>query len=178
MATHFWNGNKGYSVAFIFSSPGRMEDNSGRPVTGDTGSNMDQILQRLNLLDPKTFPSCNRYDYLITNASPRVLYAQKDNGRTEDKIKNINDPKNIERVLSEIKDCSIVILCGKRAQKLQQEIMGKKIVICCHFGNKGLRNHYPNRHEEMKGLESVEREPKRRLLCAESIYKRLTCGST
>lgn len=174
MASHFWKGNKDCSVAFVFSAPGRMESNSGRPVTGDTGSNMDEILKELNHLDSKTFPSGNRYDYLITNSSPRVFYAKKDNGRTEDKVKNINDSKNIERILNEIMDCSIVILCGKRAQKIKPHIKGKKIVTCCHFGNKGLRNNYPNRHKEMKNLDSTERDRKRMLLCAESIHKSLT----
>lgn len=173
MANYFWDGNKGYSVAFVFSAPGRMENDSGRPVTGDTGSNMDHILQKLNLLDPVTFPSCDRYDYLITNASPRVLYAKKDNGRTEEKIRNIINPRNVERILSEINSCSIVVLCGKRAQKIQKYIKNKKIVACCHFGNKGLRNHFQNRHEEMQGLGSREREEKRRLLCAKSIHKSL-----
>ena len=174
MNNHFWPGRPtSNTVAFIFSAPGRMEEGSGRPVTGDTGSNMDQILQNLNQLDPLTFPSNDRYDYLITNSSHRVLYAKKDNGQTEDKIKYVTAPKNIERVLKEIGGCSIVILCGKRAQKLQKYIEGKKVIVTFHFGNKGLRNHYPNRHQEMIGLDSKGREAKRRQLCAELILSNL-----
>ena len=171
MANYFWDGEKGYSVGFVFSAPGRMENESGRPVSGETGSNMDHILQELNLLDPVTFPSCNRYDYLITNSSPRVLYAKQDHGRTEAKVSDITNPNNIERVLRDINSCSIVVLCGVRAKNIQKYIKDKKIILCCHFGNKGLRNHYPNSHEEMKGLDSSERERKRRQLCAKSIHQ-------
>lgn len=174
MASHFWDGQKGYSVAFVFSAPGRMEAGSGRPVAGDTGSNMNQILQELNLLAPSIFPSNDRYDYLITNSSPQVLYAKKDNGRTEDEIKNITDSRNIARVLKEIEDCSIVLLSGKRAQKLQKHIKGKTVIVSCHFGNKGLRKCYPNSHEQMKGLGSTKRDVKRKQLCAAAIHADLT----
>lgn len=174
MACHYWDGQKGYCAAFVFSAPGRMEADSGRPVTGDTGSNMDQILQELKQLNPATFPSSNRYDYLITNSSPRVFYAKKDNGKTEDTIMNVTDQRNVLRVMKEIESCSIVILCGKRAQQLKNHIQGKTVVVACHFGNKGLRSHYPNRHPEMIGLESREREAKRKLLCAKSIHSELS----
>lgn len=173
MATHYWEGDSRNTVAFVFSTPGRFEGEQGRPVSGDTGANMDAILSELNVLCPDLFPELDRYYYRITNASRKVIHAAKDNGKTEDSNRNIIEKQNIKRVLKEINDCSVVILCGKKAQKLSEAIQGKVVVPSCHFGNKGLRNQYPNQCEEMQGLSSEERELKRRILCARKIAERL-----
>lgn len=173
MATHYWEGDTSNRVVFVFSTPGRIEAENGRPVSGTTGANMDAILAELNMLRPDLFPRRDRYYYRITNASRSVMYAAKNDGKTEANNRHITAAQNMHRVLKEIGDCPIVILCGKKAQLLQEVIAGKWVVSCCHFGSKGLRNHFPNHCQEMVGLSVQERERKRRSLCAARIAEDL-----
>ena len=173
MGSHFWKNKDGCEVAFVLSAPGQHEEKAARPAAGITGINLDQVLVELNIYDPSVFPSVDRYYYLITNASSKILYKGKD-GRTEDTAVEITRASNITRILHEIGDCPIVILCGAKAELLRPHI-GKKIIISsCHPGNQGLRRTYLNSHPEIKGLaRGAERDQKRKQLCASNIYEKL-----
>lgn len=182
MAAHCWPGDESNRVAFVFSAPGRIEGENGRPVSGDTGTNMDDILRCLNGSRPDLFPCLCRYYYRITNASQQIIYAAQNQGRTEDDNRAILAESNVQRVLEDISGCTVVILCGDKAQKLKSFFSKKyAVVLSCHFGNKGLRRSYQNNREDLAELSAVERERRRRALCAARILEglpRQVSGST
>ena len=62
---HFWRGD--IALAFMFSAPGDEERRQGRPVAGDTGTNLELALGHLHSALPMLFRSVHRYDYRITN---------------------------------------------------------------------------------------------------------------
>ena len=79
-----YNPGKSISpVAFMFACPGQKEQKAGRVVSGMTGKNLNTLLSILmkskNEKIRALFPSEDRYDYLITNASDTVHYPALDN---------------------------------------------------------------------------------------------------
>lgn len=174
MATHYNKGNATNKIAFILSTPGKVEGEAGRPATGETGDNLNAILEILNKRDPALFKSIDRYQYVITNASTEVMHSSKGNGRTEDVNPNINEKKNVVRIQREVENCSIIILCGKKAELLSENLHDKVLVKLPHLGNKGLRNKYKNSSPFLKGIETTAgRDAARRRLCAECILEQL-----
>ena len=115
-------------------------------MAGKTGENLSILIRYLkdNENTKHYFTSSNKYDYRITNAYTEVLYKQK-NGRTEPKMSEIKSSENVTRLKSELKDFSIIILCGKKAQKAY-ECLGIekkiKVINIKHLGMQGL-NHVP-----------------------------------
>ena len=118
-SAHYCKGS--LPVAFVFSVPGRKEELEGKPVVGATGNNLDFALAALHGAKPQLFKSQNRYSYRITNAYDDPTYKAK-NGFTERSKNEILYPGNVERVVNELKGCEIVVLCGRRAQLLKNEI--------------------------------------------------------
>jgi uracil-DNA glycosylase len=57
---HFCRGN--IDVAFVFSAPGDEERRQGRPVAGDTGTNLELALVQLHSALPMLLSSVHRYD--------------------------------------------------------------------------------------------------------------------
>lgn len=176
MSTHFWNEDIETDVAFVLSAPGEEEEANGKPAAGETGSQLDKILIHLNKINPKLFPSINRYDYKITNASDQVFYAAKDNGDTEDEKSKILNKNNIERVRTELHGSKYVILCGLKAQLLSAKLSDFKLINIYHPGAKGLRQMFPNSHcglKELKKEKGAIRDEKRYELCALEIIKQI-----
>ncbi|MBU0944727.1 MAG: uracil-DNA glycosylase family protein [Proteobacteria bacterium] len=174
MATHYNKGNPTNKIAFILSTPGKVEGVAGRPASGETGANLNAILEILNKREPSLFGSTDRYEYLITNASTEVMHSFKGNGRTEDVSLNITREKNVARIQSEVKNCSIIILCGKKAELLSAYLHGKKLIRLPHLGNKGLRNKYKNSSPLLNGLKTAAvRDATRLRLCADCILEQL-----
>ena len=102
------------------------------------------------------------------------MYATKDNTQTEDKDACIVDPCNIERVLEEVVNCSIVILCGSKAALLAPHLSGKALITMAHPGNKGLRNAYANTHPLVRGIRiAADRDKLRKRLYAHEIIKQM-----
>ncbi len=118
MPIHICNGNAHNKIAFILSVSGKLEGEAELPAIGDTGKNMNAILEILNINNPVHFPSIDRYQYLITNASTKVIHSGKDNGKSEDLNSNITEHKNVNRILREVEKHTIVILCGEKAKLL------------------------------------------------------------
>jgi len=175
MTAHFQHGNPTNCVAFILSTPGESEEKANGPAAGETGDNIDDILKHLNFGAPHHFPSLDRSFYLITNASTKVMYAAKDNKRTEDKDEAIIDSCNIERVLDEVENCSTVILCGDKAELLAPYLDTKRVARAHHLGNKGLRNAYKNSHSLLKDIKAgADRDKRRKQLCAQKILEQLS----
>jgi hypothetical protein len=135
---HYCCGN--LSTAFVFSAPGAEEAHSGRPVSGDTGENLDIALALLNSARPALFPSASRYDYRITNAFSEPRAKSLGHKSSEARTSEIRDSQNVTRVIDELSGCNLVILCGNKAQLLFKSIekCGREVIVAPHPGNKGL----------------------------------------
>lgn len=168
---HF-NKGKVENIAFLFSCPGKMEEDCGKPVAGKTGEHLDTLIRLLNddEIGKKYFTSDKRYDYRITNAYSRVLYNGKD-GRSEPRASEIKPPENIRRLKAELRGFSIVILFGKKAQKAY-EMLGiekhTKKITAIHLGSRGL-----SRIHVDESVPKGERTQKRLEIVAERISKQL-----
>lgn len=174
MSIHYNKGNATNKIAFILSAPGKIEGETGRPASGKTGDNLNAILEILNKKKPLIFESIDRYQYVITNTTNEVIHSSKESGRTEDSNTNITEKNNIVRIQSEIENCSIIILCGKKAELLTEYLYDKILVKSPHPGNKGLRNKYKNNSTFLKGIEKpADREAARLRFCAECILEQL-----
>lgn len=114
-----YNKGKGISTAgFMFACPGQKEMNAGRVVAGTTGKNLDRLLAILAASENedvrRLFPSSDRYDYLITNASNIVHYPALDATSLPSK-REYQRPDNLARLRDELKDLDYLITFGEQA---------------------------------------------------------------
>ena len=129
--------NKGSltEIALVFSCPGQCE--KVRPVSGQTGTNLDFVLK---CLVKKEFIESDfdcRYDFRITNASMEPHWKKNGNGRAEDIKKNLIDPKNICRLYQEIKDIEGYIICfGINANFVLDELIRNEGIYCIPMDEK------------------------------------------
>lgn len=130
-------------VCFILSCPGEKELLANKVCAGQTGKNLDQIITYLNSFCSCIFPSLNRYDYNILNASNNVHFEELTNKPEEDDDIILSD-KNIDRIkkfFKKNKNVKYLVFCGDKAKLLVGEIgkLGKfKIAIIKHVGLKGI----------------------------------------
>jgi uracil-DNA glycosylase len=115
-----YNKGKNISpVAFMFACPGQKEQAAGRVVAGATGKNLNTLLSILaeseNEKIRALFPSADRYDYLITNASDTVHYPALDKTSLPSK-KEYGAAENVERLCAELKEVKYVIAFGAQAK--------------------------------------------------------------
>jgi len=138
ITSHFCRGS--LPTAFVFSTPGEEELSMGKPVAGETGCNLQSALVHLRSELPSLFPSLERYDYRITNAFHEPIAVSLGHRASEASDAQITDDANTLRVLQELDGCTLVILCGKKAQLLAKAIResGKKVIGVPHLGNKAL----------------------------------------
>jgi uracil-DNA glycosylase len=151
-SAHYCQGS--VPTAFVLSVPGARERHEVKPAAGATGNNLDAALTLLNLVDPKRFPSAGRYDYRITNAFDKPRAKALGHKSSEATAREVRTPKNVARVIKDLSGCSLVLLCGKKAQLLSQQIVesGKRVVKVPHPGNRGLNRAFclgprPTGHE-------------------------------
>lgn len=116
------NTKNNKKICFIFSCPGREELINGQVCCGDTGENLESLLKILNQTNTELFPSTNRYDYDLLNASNIVHFYALDR-RTEAGTNEIQ--KQIQRVFDYIdsnNNLCYIILCGKKAERIKSKI--------------------------------------------------------
>lgn len=120
--TNYVQYNKGKNispVAFMFACPGQKEQEAGRVVAGNTGKNLNLLLSLLshssNIHISGLFPSTDRYDYLITNASNFIHYPALDGSSLPTKKEYMKE-ENIERLCEELKNVRCVIAFGTQAK--------------------------------------------------------------
>jgi uracil-DNA glycosylase len=135
---HFCGGH--IPVAFVFSVPGAKEMREGKPVAGETGTNLDSALVRLKRARPTLFPSSHRYDYRITNAFSAPRARALGHRASEARDTEIRARGNVQRFLREVEGCTLVILSGNKARVLAKDIResGTAVVEVPHVGNTGL----------------------------------------
>ena len=86
-------GDDDSKIVFIFSCPGKKEGENNKVCFGQTGKNLEILLKELKSIDPETFPTSDRYRYMILNSCDTV-YPNKDNKhKTEPDYSEIDDKK-------------------------------------------------------------------------------------
>jgi hypothetical protein len=166
---HFCRGE--LPVAFVFSAPGDEERRQGRPVAGDTGTNLELALRHLHSALPVLFRSVHRYDYRITNAWPEPLAKRRGDRASEGSDAQIRDPDNVGRVLRELEGCNLVVLSGNKARLLSEAVgaSGRQYVEVPHVGNKGLNGKYTVRGQLVSAAGADRREYRVRLWADEVV---------
>jgi hypothetical protein len=175
LSPHFCRGD--IPVAFLFSAPGDEERGQGRPVAGDTGTNLELALRHLHSALPMLFRLVHRYDYRITNAWPEPIAVALGNRASEGSDAQIRDPDNVHRVLQELEACNLVILSGNKARLLAEVIgaSGRQYVEVPHVGNKGLNGSYTVPVDLTLASPAVRREYRVRLW-ADAVVQALAGG--
>jgi uracil-DNA glycosylase len=132
--------NKGKSispVAFMFACPGQKEQQAGRVVAGSTGNNLNLLLSSIahssDVSVRALFPSTDRYDYLITNASNIIHYPALD-GKSLPLRSEYMKEENIERLCEELKDIQLVIAFGTQAKDVSA-------AVAAAYGAKNIKQH-------------------------------------
>lgn len=171
---HYCKGR--FPVAFVLSAPGSEEVKARRPVAGErgTGRNLEDGLTLLREMRPDWFPGKCRYEYRITNAFD-VPQSKRMTGRSEADFSAVK--RRADEVAEDLQGCNLVILCGKRAQSLEDRLrMTMKGVVfarVCHPGARGLSATYRNDVLRMHALPEV-RSKERVRRWAEDVCKQLT----
>jgi len=119
-----YNKGKNISpVAFMFACPGQKEQAAGKVVAGATGKNLNTLLAILagseNEKIRSLFPSEDRYDYLITNASDTVHYPALDKTSLPSKSE-YSDDANLNRLYGELDHVKYVIAFGAQAKDVSR----------------------------------------------------------
>ncbi|MEX3624911.1 uracil-DNA glycosylase family protein [Viridibacillus arvi] len=136
---HFAKGLKN-DITFVFSCPGKEEEEQNRPAAGKTGRNLEYILEELNNSSKLDW---TRENITITNSWSQVEYKGL-NGRTEATLDEILETKNLKRLYKEVKDTEELIICsGDNAKFAINEIsntnsLKAKVVNIPHFSLKKL----------------------------------------
>ena len=146
---HFNEGTR-KDIAFVFSVPGRFEFYNNKPVVGETGVHLEEIIDMLNMLDNhnvKGVSKIKRYDFRITNSYPVPMYGTKSEPNKDDII---ND-ENIKRLLLELEDISgAIVLFGRKAQYIESVLKKEKklenVVFICE------------RHLSLRSLNSIDKD--------------------
>lgn len=111
---HLNQGDKANKVAFVFAAPGRFEADWCRPVAGETGLNLNQVLGMLNAVCKQHFPHLDRYCYRITNSVSDIMYNEQD-GDSEPSNPEIKENGNLDRFADEISRHTVIICFGECA---------------------------------------------------------------
>lgn len=158
-SAHFNPGS--INVAFVFSAPGTKEKKQQCPLSGVTGDNLDHALTHLFQVAPDIFSAKTRNAYRITNAYPEPLSVALKSKRSEAPSTKILDPINVQRVLSELQGCHLVVLCGNKAGLLRSAIehAGFWVVSESHTSNQAL----VSKHNDFVASKSEIPSERRRL---------------
>lgn len=147
------NEGKNKKVAFVFSCPGRVEEENNKLVSGTTGENLNKIIHilREDFSRKDIFDSTDRYDYRITNASMKVHYAGKD-GKSEPDKQEITDQGNIRRLVEDLKGYVIIITFGEKAYSAvnycKTQLLNCMIIKVRHLGLRSLNQIKEDVHGE------------------------------
>ena len=159
-SAHFEEGDA-TDVAFVFSCPGRKEEEAQRPASGGTGVNLCDLLRILVEKHRDTVAKITglrafRRGYVrITNAWAGVEYAGKNPekpNRTEADDDEILDSSNLDRLQRDLSGIEhAIICCGDKASlavgalRERQEISRTVGVFSIpHLGNRVLNSKYRN----------------------------------
>ena len=141
---HFNKGIK-IDIALVFSCPGQKEKEQGKPVSGQTGKNLDYFLTKL--FEKLEYDFDNRYDFRITNSVKTVYHKNLFPYKTEPTTAEIKEKNNLIRLHNELCDIERFIFCfGKKSELALNEIQKNsdlklktnKIFTVKHLSNNSL----------------------------------------
>jgi uracil-DNA glycosylase len=155
------NEGKNNKIAFVFSCPGQEELNSEKLVFGQTGRNLESLLEELKRRDFIKEDFKDRYDFTITNSYNKVHYKgylDKNDKRTEPLLSEVRTSENIERLTTELKEAEIIICFGKRpkiALEICKNNLKARVLYSRHLGLQSLNqiNEDINGNKLTKGKE-------------------------
>lgn len=180
------NIQKDSNMCIILSCPGQEELMADKVCAGETGENLEKILEILrkndkyNQLKPSKFnkEKEKRYSYTIIN-SVQDVYFRGYNGAEADEDEVIKN-ENVLRIKEELREINIkyFIACGNNAKLLYEQIQNEfndaKVSFVSHIGWVGLRNQYKNDNRQLEGIKDAKKRDKKRLeLVASEIMKQL-----
>ncbi|RLD79422.1 MAG: hypothetical protein DRJ10_08865 [Bacteroidetes bacterium] len=122
-----YNRGVNNKIAFVFSTPGKVEENDGKPVSGKTGDHLEALINLLSEGEKNIFTYEDRYCYNITNSYTEVLPNENKN-RTEPLISEVKSKDNIERLKKELENIEdYIFFFGKRAMTSSFYLTGLKL---------------------------------------------------
>lgn len=144
MSTHFSKGTSN-SFAFVFSCPGRHEEEAGHPAAGITGANLDSLLQLI--AQEPNYASLSRHHVTITNSWPKVEYETL-TGRSESSDNEIRSVDNVLRLAKELQHVTqLIVFSGKKAAIASEELSRRQllsrspaIAYIVHLGLRGINS--------------------------------------
>jgi hypothetical protein len=143
MPAHYQQGIQN-SVAFVFSCPGRHEQEAKRPAARVTGTNLSRLLTILAKRLDRT--DLDRDSITIANAWDRVEYREL-TGRSEATPAEVRTVENINRLQNELAHVTeFIVFCGDNARVAADELNAREwpgVVRPCflftrHLGLQGL----------------------------------------
>jgi len=175
---HYCHGCSKNRVAFVFSVPGRCEKKENKPLFGQTGRNLDVALKWLSDHSSKDFHSPDRYQYRITNSFNEPIFREISNGRSEPSTAQVISQDNVQRVIGELENMEVVILAGKKAQRLSEESAfmqwadksGVRVVLHWHTSAQALVSKYSR---VGKANKAAERQHERIQQWAKDLLKKI-----
>ena len=185
MAIHLECGQRN-TIAFVFSCPGKKEQEECRPAAGETGRNMEAALEVMSNYDYDSveYLECDdwtRENIWITNAWPCVEYeGEGGTGRSEAEISEVLEAGNVSRLAGELEIITgVIVCCGERAQaaalclnnqgRLSQEV---RVVSMRHLGARAL--HGWIRSFKLPGIQcGKDRDRERVRRWAELLYQQI-----
>lgn len=155
-------------LAFVFSCPGSKEESAGHVCAGNTGENLQILIDYCANLRPDVFVSAQKGDYTISNASDIVHY-QALTGDTEASYTEISDPSNLERIRRDLAGCHTIICMGAKASYAVRhaKVLGK-IIQGAHLSASNL-----NRNYNVEGDSPEERNKARVGIIGDRILRQL-----
>ena len=136
---YYYNKGIKNDIAFVFSVPGKLELYNNRPVVGETGVLLEDLMFLLKdeiFKDIDKNKRTNRYDYRITNSFNQPTFKAKDN-RTEASKTEIEEKNNIERLRNELIDITnYIFVFGDKAKIAIENLKGlkAKLIFVRHLG--------------------------------------------
>lgn len=140
----YQKGPQNSKVAFVFSCPGRHEEEAKRPAAKATGNNLAVLLEILNESNALNY-ALEREKITIANAWAKVEYRSATQ-RTEATSEEVLQAENINRLANELAHVSeYIICCGEKAKIAvcaanSTKLINKncKLIFVNHIGNSGL----------------------------------------
>jgi hypothetical protein len=129
----------------VLSCPGRYEEQAGHPAAGNTGKNLELLLERIG--SRLALPGLVRAHITITNAWPGIEYKGKTR-RSEASDREVTQADNIRRLHDELRHVTtLIVFCGAKAKLASHQLMALnllrsavQIAFVPHLGGRGLTN--------------------------------------
>ena len=143
--TAYYEKGTDTKIAFVLSCPGKEEEEAKKPAAGQTGKNLEDLLEIL--YTTYKMPEFKRGLITISNSWATIEHKKK-TGRSQAKITEIYEKDNLDRLANELNQITdFIICCGDKAKAAVDKLQDQKILqqdcqilYVAHLGNQGLNN--------------------------------------